>query len=89
MRPEVLNEREKTHGKFKNHAIVTQAMKAILHHPYVVNKPNSLCSEHREALEMIVHKIGRILAGNPLEKDHWVDIAGYAHLGAEACDEPR
>ena len=29
---------------------------------------------------MILHKIGRILAGDPNHKDHWVDIAGYANL---------
>jgi len=33
-----------------------------------------------EALEMIVHKIGRIVNGNPDVVDHWVDIAGYAKL---------
>jgi hypothetical protein len=36
-----------------------------------------------EALEMIVHKMGRIVNGNPDEVDHWVDIAGYATLVAD------
>ena len=36
-----------------------------------------------EALEMIVHKIGRIVNGNPDKVDHWVDIAGYAKLIAD------
>jgi hypothetical protein len=36
-----------------------------------------------EALEMIVHKIGRIVNGNPDKIDHWVDIAGYAKLVAD------
>jgi hypothetical protein len=34
----------------------------------------------REALEMIAHKIARILSGDPNHKDHWEDIAGYAEL---------
>jgi hypothetical protein len=35
-----------------------------------------------EALDMIAHKIGRILAGDPNHADHWDDIAGYARLVA-------
>ena len=29
---------------------------------------------------MILHKIGRIVAGDEMEPDHWLDIAGYATL---------
>ena len=36
-----------------------------------------------EALEMIVHKMARIVNGNPGKVDHWVDIAGYAKLIAD------
>jgi hypothetical protein len=36
-----------------------------------------------EALEMIAHKIGRILSGDPNHQDHWDDIAGYAKLVSE------
>lgn len=35
---------------------------------------------HKEALDMIVHKIGRILNGNPNYIDSFRDIAGYAEL---------
>ena len=34
-----------------------------------------------EALEMIAHKIARILSGDADYADNWVDIAGYAQLG--------
>lgn len=79
---ELLAERAKTHGSFKVHARVTQRLKHIM-----TPEMNweSLSDEHREALHMIVHKIGRIMAGNPNYKDHWDDIAGYAKLGSEAC----
>ena len=40
---------------------------------------------HREALEMIAHKVGRILNGQPDFFDSWHDIAGYATLVAKAC----
>lgn len=36
----------------------------------------------REALDMIVHKMHRILSGAPDYEDHWDDIAGYADLAA-------
>ena len=35
---------------------------------------------HREALEMIVHKIARIVNGDPNYIDNWIDICGYSKL---------
>ena len=46
-----------------------------------VNWPD-LSPSQAESLDMIAHKIGRILAGDPFVKDHWADIAGYAELVA-------
>jgi hypothetical protein len=34
----------------------------------------------REALEMLAHKVARILAGDCNHRDHWMDIGGYAEL---------
>ena len=73
---EFLAERGKTHGDFTNHAQVTQELKAVMKEHGL----GKLSDVQREALEMIQHKIGRILAGNPDHKDHWDDIAGYAKL---------
>lgn len=85
---ELLKERAKTHGSFKHHATITQSLKANLQDSCRGQLHyGTLCPEHREALEMIVHKIGRIIAGNPNVKDHWDDIAGYARLGSDACKE--
>jgi hypothetical protein len=42
-----------------------------------------LSKDKREALEMIQHKIGRILNGNPEFHDSWHDIVGYAKLAAD------
>jgi hypothetical protein len=39
-----------------------------------------------ETLDMIAHKIGRIIAGNAAEPDHWRDIAGYAQLVANRLE---
>jgi hypothetical protein len=40
----------------------------------------NLVSDQREALDMIVHKIGRIINGDPNYIDSWQDIIGYAQL---------
>ncbi|MBE9472959.1 MAG: hypothetical protein IMY75_12755, partial [Chloroflexi bacterium] len=39
-----------------------------------------LDADMKEALEMIQHKIARILNGDPRYADNWLDIAGYARL---------
>lgn len=39
--------------------------------------------DQREALEMIAHKIARILNGDPNYADSWHDVAGYATLVAD------
>lgn len=47
------------------------------------DKWNSLAADQKEALEMIAHKVGRILNGDPNYDDSWIDIAGYATLVAK------
>jgi hypothetical protein len=77
----ILAERGKTHGKFEDHAKISQDLKTILH--YSDNeKWELLSSDQKEALDMIAHKIARILNGNADYVDHWADIAGYATLVA-------
>lgn len=48
----------------------------------MIETPNweGLSFDKKEALEMIVHKIARILNGDPNHKDSWQDIVGYAEL---------
>ena len=42
----------------------------------------------REALDMIAHKIGRVLNGDdPHDRQHWEDIAGYAHAAMRSFDQ--
>lgn len=76
----ILNEREKTHGDYGDHSIITQDLKRIIK---VHN--GELVDHQKETLDMIAHKIGRILAGDPDFRDHWADIAGYATLSADRC----
>ena len=75
----ILEDREKTNGSFADMAVYTQHIKTLIRNLTKDGK-RSLTAVQTEALEMIAHKIGRILAGDPNHKDHWDDIAGYATL---------
>jgi len=74
---ELLEERGKTHGDFTMHSIITQSIKDCYR---LAGTYDNLDSPQKEALDMIAHKIGRIIAGDSNVKDHWDDIAGYAKL---------
>ncbi len=73
----ILDERQKTHGDYYRVAATAQELKDVLRRG---KNWKTLDDTERETLEMIATKIGRILAGNPHEIDHWRDIAGYAQL---------
>jgi len=81
----VLNERGTTHGDFVENGEIMQALKELMR---AHRKWLSLYPYQQEALEMIQHKIGRILCGDPNYYDHWRDIAGYAKLVEERCPQP-
>lgn len=76
----VLNERGSRYGSFIKHAVITQRLKAVMSD---TDNWIALNDDMVEALEMIAHKIGRILNGDPTYADSWVDIAGYAQLVAD------
>lgn len=84
LRDPLLVERGKTHGSFAMNADISQHLKNVFrtlgNHYDMINNPQ------REALDMIALKLSRILSGRADHRDHWDDIAGYAKLGAEACD---
>lgn len=81
---QILDERQKTHGNFKMHAQTAQYLKATMR---ATEKWNELEWEQKEALEMIAHKIARILCGNADFQDHWTDISGYATLVGRELSE--
>ena len=78
----MLTEREKTHGNFRDHARCTRRLKAVLRDELEI-VGNPITMEQEEALDMIFHKIGRIVAGNANFVDHWDDLAGYSTLVAK------
>jgi hypothetical protein len=75
---QTLAQRKGQHGDFTKNADLSQQFKDIIR-----SYDAELNPLMREALDMIAHKIARILSGDPKHKDHWHDIAGYATLVEE------
>ena len=73
-------ERRGRYGKFKDGAKIMRDLKHVMHE---VDGWNNLSPSQREALDMIQHKIGRILNGDPAYDDNWKDISGYSKLIAD------
>jgi len=89
-----LQERGSRYGKFIGHARITQDLKSVIaeHTPLGRTRADGTHSDHlapdqQEALDMICHKIGRIINGDPDYADSWHDIAGYAMLVANRLEE--
>jgi len=76
---QVLADRGSRYGKFTGHARVTQRLKFVIYEELAA-RSKGLDADQQEALDMICHKIGRIVNGDPNYDDSWVDIAGYAQL---------
>jgi hypothetical protein len=80
---ETLEERGTRYGSFIGHANITQRIKRVMQ-----DSPNweMLDDDMSEALEMVAHKIGRILNGDPNYHDSWHDIIGYTKLVADRLE---
>jgi len=81
----ILDERGKRYGTFLGHASIAQLYKQeTANFLSVLNKV--LENDQQEALDMIFHKIARIINGDANYADSWVDIAGYAKLVADRLE---
>ena len=80
-----LDARAEMYGTFKDGASLMQSIKRELS-AHAAKHGKTFADDQWEALEMIVHKMGRIVNGDPDVTDHWVDIAGYATLIAERLE---
>ena len=81
----VLAERGSRYGKFISHATITQRLKETIG-ANLAYQGKKLADDQQEALDMICHKIGRIVNEDPNYADSWVDIAGYAKLVADRLE---
>ncbi len=77
-----LEVRGHTHGDFKDSSKFVQTAKDNMR-----VSPNwfGMTQDKQEALDMIQHKVGRILYGDHELADTWHDIAGYATLAEKEC----
>lgn len=77
---ELLKQRGSTHGDFTDNSKISQEIKRVMR---TGKNWEALPDVHKEALEMIAHKIGRWLSGDHMYDDNPKDIAGYATLVVE------
>lgn len=78
----VLEARGNRYGVFTGHAEVAQALKAVVREQ-LYKRQKVLAPDQQEALDMVFHKIGRIINGDADYDDSWVDMAGYSKLVAD------
>ena len=80
---DILEERGKRYGDFVTQSMISQELKVVAargvsfggFRPY-----------QAEGMSMILHKISRIVNGDPDYADSWRDIEGYAKLVADRLE---
>jgi hypothetical protein len=76
---ETLKQRGSIYGTIESNSMITQDFMRVINHHAMLH--GTVLSEvHKECLHMIVHKIGRMICGDPMYPDNPHDIAGYAKL---------
>ena len=74
---DILEQRGSRYGTFKDQAQLVQGFKQVMENSL---RWNDLKPYQKEALEMIQHKISRMLNGDPMYLDNVEDILGYGKL---------
>jgi hypothetical protein len=82
---DILDTRATQYGTFADGAALMQAIKRTMA-AHAQKHGKTFADDQWEALEMIVHKMARIINGNPDNVDSWRDIAGYAVLIADRLE---
>lgn len=81
----ILDQRATQYGKFIEGAEVMQTLKQVVR-TSIQKRGTALAFDQLESIDMIIHKLGRIINGNPDNVDSWRDIAGYATLVADRLE---
>ncbi len=74
---DTLTERGTRYGRFADHAAIAQELKDSMRKTPGWTR---LAPDQKESLEMIQHKIARVLNGDPNYVDSWTDLVGYPRL---------
>jgi len=83
---DTLHDRGASYGDFKTHAKISQAFKLLL---------EELCTEtekvlpdyQQEAIQMVFHKLGRVVNGDHMYIDSWRDMVGYLQLVVDIMEQ--
>ena len=78
---DMLQDRISVYGDFASQADISQCLKHIVQSEANWKKMNYV---QKEAIELILHKIARIMNGNPYYIDSWRDLVGYSQLVVNA-----
>lgn len=70
-----LEERGSVYGDFRDQATIAQQLKDTMRK---FEGWDDMGPHHKEALDMIQHKVARLINGDPNHQDSWHDIGGYA-----------
>jgi hypothetical protein len=81
----ILQERGNRYGTFAGNSSTSQALKRLMAE-HLAKHNKALTDDQWEAMEMIAHKLARIINGDPDYHDNWADIAGYAKLVADRLE---
>lgn len=87
---DILNTREETHGDFVTPCRISRRLKDVIYAELMhrgVRRQEMPADYALEALDMICHKIARIIAGRWDFPDHWDDISGYATQVSLRCPQ--
>ena len=79
----ILSTREMTHGSYVEQSTASQTLKRLCEQ---ARNWDQMPCYMRESIHMIQQKVARIICGDPFERDHWVDIMGYAALVLRELD---
>lgn len=82
---DITKERQHTHGDWDEGAAIAVDVMDKLRDGEAWDE---MTPGMQEAIHMIVHKMQRIVSGNPHVKDHWDDIGGYAELVSRRLAPP-
>lgn len=81
-----LQARAESYGQFTDLSIISHTLKREMRNG---DNWGKMLPYQREALEMIAHKIARLLNGDCNHVDSWHDIAGYAQLVERELLKPK
>ena len=80
----MLVDRKKTHGDFSDNARCAERFATVMITEWKGVKATDV---QIQGMDYIFKKLARIITGSVSERDHWVDIAGYAELVVKELDE--